>query len=129
MRAASAGHDSRTRRARPEVREDAREVGRWARERRFSRRMSLPGAGPTSQPSAGVLRCATSRMLSMRDETPRSLKSDLLNAPNRLGASVIELVAADVAEHGEGVIAALRQQNPAACHRVPLDHGSGTAPG
>ena len=57
----------------------------------------------------------------MRDETPRSLKSDLLNAPNRLGASVIELVAADVAEHGEGVIAALRQQNPAACARLTSD--------
>jgi len=50
-------------------------------------------------------------------EIPRSLKGNLLNARDRLGKTIIEIVAADVVAHGEEVIAALRQQK----RRVPQD--------
>jgi hypothetical protein len=46
-------------------------------------------------------------LLSMSEnETPRSLKRNLLNARDRLGSTIIEIVAADVAEHGPEVVAA-----------------------
>ena len=35
------------------------------------------------------------------DHTPRSLKGTLLNARDSLGETIIEIVAADVAVHGE----------------------------
>ena len=54
-------------------------------------------------------------------EIPRSLKGNLLNARDRLGKTIIEIVAGDVAAHGEEVIAALRQQNPAAYARLVSD--------
>src|SRR5215213_7809490 len=54
-------------------------------------------------------------------EIPRSLKGNLLNARDRLGETIIEIVARDVAEHGEEVIAALRRQNPAAYARLISD--------
>ena len=57
----------------------------------------------------------------MQDETPRSLKSNILNARDRLGATIIEIVARDVEVHGEEVIAALRQQNPTAYARLISD--------
>jgi hypothetical protein len=58
----------------------------------------------------------------MSDETtPRTLKGNLLNARDRLGETIIEIVAADVAVHGEEVIAALRKQNPAAYARLISD--------
>jgi hypothetical protein len=55
------------------------------------------------------------------EESPRSLKGNILNARDRLGETIIEIVARDVAEHGEGVIAALRQQNPVAYARLISD--------
>jgi hypothetical protein len=53
--------------------------------------------------------------------TPRSLKRNLLNARDRLGSSIIEIVERDVAEHGEEVVAALREKNPAAYARLVSD--------
>jgi hypothetical protein len=53
--------------------------------------------------------------------TPRSLKRNLLNARDRLGESIIAIVAADVAEHGPEVVAALREKNPAAYARLVSD--------
>jgi hypothetical protein len=55
------------------------------------------------------------------DETPRSLRGNLLNARDRLGETIIEIVAADVAVHGPEVIAALREKNPAAYARLISD--------
>ena len=43
-------------------------------------------------------------MSSMQDETPRSLKGNLLNARDRLGETIIEIVAADVAAHGPEIV-------------------------
>jgi hypothetical protein len=54
-------------------------------------------------------------------QTPRSLKGNLLNARDRLGQTVLEIVARDVAAHGEEVIVALRQQNPVAYARFVSD--------
>jgi len=53
--------------------------------------------------------------------TPRCLKGNLLNARDRLGETIIEIVTADVAAHGPEVIAALRKQNPAAYARLISD--------
>jgi hypothetical protein len=53
--------------------------------------------------------------------TPRSLKGNLLSARDRLGESIISIVAQDVAEHGPEVVAALRKQNPAAYARLVSD--------
>jgi hypothetical protein len=52
---------------------------------------------------------------------PRCLKGNLLNARDRLGETIIEIVAADVAAHGSEVIAALRKQNPVAYARLISD--------
>lgn len=46
---------------------------------------------------------------------------NLLSARDRLGASIIELVAADFAEHGPEVVAQLRQQNVVAYARLVSD--------
>lgn len=48
-------------------------------------------------------------------------RRNLLNARDRLGSTVIELVAADVAEHGPEVIAQLRLKNVAAYARLVSD--------
>ena len=48
-------------------------------------------------------------------------RRNLLNARDRLGASIIDLVAADVAEHGPEVIAQLRLKNVAAYARLISD--------
>jgi hypothetical protein len=53
--------------------------------------------------------------------SPRSLKGNLLNARDRLGQTVLEIVARDVAAHGEEVLVALRQQNPVAYARFVSD--------
>jgi len=42
----------------------------------------------------------------------------LLNARDRLGETIIEIVASDVAVHGEEVVTVLRDQNPAAYARL-----------
>jgi hypothetical protein len=49
---------------------------------------------------------------------PRSLKRNFLSARDRLGESVIEIVAQDPAERGPEVVAALREKNPAAYARL-----------
>lgn len=48
-------------------------------------------------------------------------RRNLLNARDRLGASIIEIVAADVAEHGPEVIEQLRLKNVAAYARLVSD--------
>jgi hypothetical protein len=53
--------------------------------------------------------------------SPRSLKGNLLNARDRLGQTVLEIVARDVAAHGEEVLVTLRQQNPVAYARFVSD--------
>ena len=52
---------------------------------------------------------------------PQSLKRKLLPARDRPGSSIVAIVAADVAEHGPEVIAALRAKNPAAYARLISD--------
>jgi hypothetical protein len=48
-------------------------------------------------------------------------RRNLLSARDRLGASIIEIVAADVAEHGPEVIEQLRLKNVAAYARLVSD--------
>jgi hypothetical protein len=52
---------------------------------------------------------------------PRSLDVNLLAARDRLGQTVLEVVSADFAVHGEEVIIALRQKNPACYSRLLAD--------
>src|SRR5688500_4446849 len=54
-------------------------------------------------------------------EPPEAPSSRLLDARNRAGQTVIEIVAADLAAHGSQVVAALRGRDPAAYARLASD--------
>jgi hypothetical protein len=60
-------------------------------------------------------------MSSMQHASPRSLNGSILNARNRLGQSVIAIVADDFATRGELVVQQLREQNPAGYARLASD--------
>jgi hypothetical protein len=57
----------------------------------------------------------------MQHETPRSLNGNILNARNRLGRSVLAIVADDFASHNELMVQRLREQNLAAYARLVSD--------